>query len=945
MQHIQPMVDSTAVGNQYLGSTRTSHQTRSRLRTITNTLLSTTLAVAVAATSLFFADSAQAAETAFNPSEASIYVSSGAPTQLYKATNNGSAVSFNPLGGAATGTYNAISYNTADNFLYGIQVENTDAIPRGALVRIASDGTAQRVGTVIVPNSARLGTFGPDGYLYVAQSGNTGVAVINTATGRLNRRLVLSQVPATGDWTMASGFFWGVQGGSIYRTNPLTGQINGFPSPLPSGSYGANWTYGNGNLGFVNNDTGELFQVQVTDPSTAPRFKTYTMGTGPASSDNDGAASPGLPTDLAVKVDGPATLIADKSVKYTVSVTNQGPGDSSGFIVADLVPEELQNIQSSDTRCTVDGNNAQCIGGFLAAGSSTTFTITATAPSSLARAVVNTATVTANEQDVATSNDSSSTTGASASVTLKMTAGTPIDVNDNGITDVGDRIPYSYVLTNSGQLTLTSVQVDDPSIEGVACPVTVLDPGASITCSSVDTVTTSDATAGEIVHEATASGVAPNGDVVVSSKSSTTTAVGTASPRIELRQTADVKSVKSSDDQIVYTLDATNTGNVPIRDVDFVQRAFTGYGTAPRLSCVARNLAVGESTSCTATYTATQSDIDRGSIVSTVVASGTPAGGARVTSAQASVEITSQQSASLAIVANASRLTAAKVGSKVAYNYVVTNTGNVTLSRALVVETAFARSSRLPVTNCFTASDEDLAPSEKVACTATYVLTQSDIDRGEITAEFVARASTPASNAARQVTSQPSNVVIPISPAPILSVSKIVAEGSAARVGQRLNLTFHVVNTGNVSINNVRVSVGDFSGSGVLGAVTCPAVPATVSPGQRIVCEASYVLTSADLEAKTLSIEATATGTAPDGSRIDDGAPFESIISITGAVTSGQQDGFNQPVPSSNGADGRPSDRQLAFTGADLAFPVGLAVLLAFLGLLLLALRRGRASL
>ena len=59
------------------------------------------------------------------------------------------------------------------------------------------------------------------------------------------------------------------------------------------------------------------------------------------------------------------------------------------------------------------------------------------------------------------------------------TAGTPVDVNGNGITDAGDTIAYSFVVTNTGNVPLNGVVVNDTKLSAtpIACTPTTIAPG------------------------------------------------------------------------------------------------------------------------------------------------------------------------------------------------------------------------------------------------------------------------------------------------------------------------------------------------------------------------------------------------------------------------------------------------------------------------------------
>lgn len=158
------------------------------------------------------------------------------------------------------------------------------------------------------------------------------------------------------------------------------------------------------------------------------------------------------------------------------------------------------------------------------------------------------------------------TTNAQPSISLTKTAGTINDLDNNG-QDAGDTIPYSFVVTNTGQVPLTSVWITDPKVSSVSCPSASLAVGASMTCTATYTITQADVDAGSVANTATASGTPPTGPAVTAQASATKTITRTRAMTLDKQSGAitdtDANGVDAGD-TIAYTFLVTNTGNVTI---------------------------------------------------------------------------------------------------------------------------------------------------------------------------------------------------------------------------------------------------------------------------------------------------------------------------------------------------------------------------------------------
>ncbi|WP_445402506.1 DUF7507 domain-containing protein [Streptomyces sp. LE64] len=807
---------------------------------------------------------------AFDPADPTVFVAQETPTRLYKALAGASgSITFQPEGAASPITYNGISYNTADNYLYGISAIGNAAFPTGSLIRIGQGGALSRVGAPNLPGGANLAAFAPDGYLYTGTTGSTTARRIDATTGG-STTLNLSAAPNTGDLTYADGYFWGAtDNGQIVRVdflNPAaTKPVTFHPVPFLTltHGYGGAWTFGNGNIGLSNNVTGLVTQVKVNTPAN-PTFTLVSASSGPASSNNDGASSPGLPTDLSIVKTGPGAVEPGSPVTYTLKVKNNGPGNSSGYTVTDTVPAPLTDVASPTPGCTVSGTTVTCVGGRTLAGAENTITITANAPATMTGCVTNTATVLANEQDPVANNnqDEAEVCAVEPGLTVEKTA------DPATVSTVGERVTYSFELTNTGNVELTEPGVTETDFSGassptVECPAGPLAVGGTLTCTAVYTVTQADLDAGSIENTATAHGTPPGATDPTVSEPDTATVGVDAEPSLTVVKSATTGQPDELvlDEEITYSFVVTNTGNVTLTDVTVDEGEFTGSGELGPVVCPAgaASLAPGTSVTCTATYTVTQADVDAGEITNSATATGTPPSGTPPVSPPSEVTVPSPPAPALTVVKSSStdELVA---GEEITYGFRVTNTGNVTLTDVTVDEGEFTGSGELGPVVC-PAGAGSLLPGESVRCTATYTVTQADVDAGSVRNTATATGTPPSGE---PPVSPPSEVTVSTDDDPALSVVKSSSTDELA-AGEEVTYGFVVTNTGNVTLEDVEVDEGEFTGSGGLGPVVCPAGAGSLAPGASVTCTARYTVTQADVDAGSVSNTATATGVPPRG--------------------------------------------------------------------------------
>jgi len=120
----------------------------------------------------------------------------------------------------------------------------------------------------------------------------------------------------------------------------------------------------------------------------------------------------------------------------------------------------------------------------------------------------------------------------------------------------------------------------------------------------------------------------------------------------------------------------------------------------------------------------------------------------------------------LKIVKTASPPKITAAGQSVAYGFVVTNTGNVTLTGVGVRETAFSGKGATPTVTCL-ARTATLAPAASEICSAAYTVTSSDLTSGKLTNTAIATGTPPTGPTVSSASSSAVVTLVPAgSPAP-----------------------------------------------------------------------------------------------------------------------------------------------------------------------------------
>jgi hypothetical protein len=236
----------------------------------------------------------------------------------------------------------------------------------------------------------------------------------------------------------------------------------------------------------------------------------------------------------------------------------------------------------------------------------------------------------------------------------------------------------------------------------------------------------------------------------------------------------------------------------------------------------------------------------------------------------------------LILVKTANPTTVDHVGQTIGYTYTLTNVGRVPLAAVDVAENAFTGTGTAPTPTC---PQSTLSPGANEDCTATYAVTQADLDAGSVVNTAIGQATVLSANI--PVSSEESSATVDVDTAPALTVAKTAAAVSAAQftVGHVITYSFVLTNTGNVTLTDVHPVEGDFTGKGALTAPQCPAAAASLAPGDAVTCTASYTVTAADLTRGDLVNTAVGEGTPPAGGGPVDSPPSTATVPHTAETT------------------------------------------------------------
>ena len=491
------------------------------------------------------------------------------------------------------------------------------------------------------------------------------------------------------------------------------------------------------------------------------------------------------------------------------------------------------------------------------------------------------------------------------------------DEDQDGCSNVGETIGYTFTVTNQGNVSLSFVSVTDPLIATISGPIgdtdgdSELDVTETWEYTGTYAITQADIDTGEVVNQATAKGESPSGETVtddsgatVSDDDPTITAL-CQNPAIAIVKTGtfndeDQDGCSNVGETISYTFTVTNQGNVSLSTITVTDPLIVTISGPTGDTDGDSELDLNETWTYTGDYAITQADINAGQVVNQAKSEGTAPDGSIVNDDSGATindddptVTTLCQNGSIALVKigtlsdeNGDGCT--QVGETIVYDFIVTNTGIVDLTNVTVTDPLVTVTGG-PIN--LVSGDTDSS-----TFTAIYTVTQADIDAGQVVNQATAEGTTPDGGIVRDDSGETINDNDPTITV-LCQVSSMSLEKSGVfndengdgipQEGETVSYTFSVTNTGTVTLYNITID-DPLPGIDIQGGPI-----ASLDPGvtDDTTFTATYAINDADIEAGEVINQAIVTGEDDEG-----------------AIVTDESDDPNNDDDVDNNGDGEPDD-------------------------------------
>ena len=682
-------------------------------------------------TNMATASGANPAHTPITSNQSSVTVLASNATSALSLTKSSTTAAYGAAGNSIS--YDYLVTNTGTTTISNIAVgDNLVAIvtcPQGSLAPAGSETctgsyavTQADVDTGSVTNTATATGTNPSSSPVTSNQSSVTVSATNaTSALSLSKSSITVAYGSAGNTLSYQYLVTNTGTTTISNIAVSDDHVASVSCPQPSLAPGASETCtGNYTVTQADVNAGSVTNT-ATASGTNPSNAAVTSNQATATVDATNATS-ALSLGKSTSTQGYAG--AGDSVSYSYQLENIGTTTLTNIAVSDDLIPSVTCPQSS-----LDPSGIETCSG----------TYSTTAADVSAGSVTNTATASATDPDSApvTSNQ------ASASVDLEtMTLAKSATTAAYGA--AGDTIAYNYLVTNTGPDSLNGIAVTDDHVASVSCPNSTLPSQVSETCTGSYTAAQADVDAGSVTNTATASGADPYTQAVTSNQSSATVYASNATSSVSLTKSSTTAAYGAAGNTIAYRYLVTNTGTTTLTGVAVID------DHVATVSCPSGGVAPGASVTCTGSYSATQADVDAGSVTNTATATASNPSSHTVTSNTSSVTVPATNATSaLSLIKSSPTAHYSHAGDAIAYNYLVKNTGTKTLTGVGVSD---------DLVTSVTCPNATLAPGASETCTGSYVATNADVVAGSVTNSANASGTNPANQV---VTSNTSTISVP----------------------------------------------------------------------------------------------------------------------------------------------------------------------------------------
>lgn len=476
----------------------------------------------------------------------------------------------------------------------------------------------------------------------------------------------------------------------------------------------------------------------------------------------------------------------------------------------------------------------------------------------------------------------------------------------------GDVLNYTFTASNKGNVTLHDVTFTDEMLTAANVEIKwewneegILVPGETITgTASAYAVTQDDINKGSVVNRIRMDAKDPDEKPLNPEEAEVKTVLAQA-PAHKVTKSVDKTKIEKPavGDAINYSFTYTNAGNVTLHDIEFTDKMLSDAGVEIKWDWTkaasmgeTATLLPGETITGTALYKITQADIDSKGIKNVVIANAKDPNEDPVDPTEDTVEteIVNNPKLDLTKDVDKEEIKDAKEGDVLTYEFTIKNTGDTTLL-SVVINDKLEEIKDLKI-DWKTSSDEEtgegvLSPGEEVKGSATYEVTQADINAGKVVNVAFATGHTPGDpdepvnspeDDAETILEQTSKITI------VKSVDLTTLTNPA--VGTVLTYSFKITNAGNVTLHDIAIT-DSLKGKGLSDiAYKYPNKDKSLAPGESMTATATYALTAADIASKKVVNTAIATGKDPSEKEVksDKSTVTTTITTGTTTVTTGR---------------------------------------------------------